>query len=231
MKSPAATVPEGRTTLYHRRHANQQRGKSLGHVGPAVVLLFGVGPIIMGDERLTFMSALEIAVGTLYLVLMVRELLHLRHNPFHREPVAWLELAAAGILALESYHIWHRHHEAELAGAPHKLHVLPYVYGAVAVAYVILAFRMQQMDARRFLHIHDDGFAVRTQRMGSSHTLRWAEVASVEAQGPADLLVRHVDGQTHRISFATVHDGAQFRDQLLARAQARLGVGSQHSPR
>ncbi|MFC7668219.1 hypothetical protein ACFQT0_13160 [Hymenobacter humi] len=44
--------------------------------------------------------------------------MHLRHNPFHQEQVAWLELAAAAILALESYHIWHRHHVAEPGRGP-----------------------------------------------------------------------------------------------------------------
>ena len=90
--SPAA---EGRTVLYHRRHAQQQVAKSLGHLSPAVVLLLGVAPVLAGEEHLTLLLALEIALGAAYLVLMVREMLHLRHRPFHRESVAWLELAAA----------------------------------------------------------------------------------------------------------------------------------------
>ncbi|MDB5235492.1 MAG: hypothetical protein JWR44_2485 [Hymenobacter sp.] len=220
-----ATVPasEGRTILYHRRHAKQQAVKTVGHLVPAVVLLLGVAPILAGDEPLTFMAGLEVAVGIAYLVLMVRELLQLRHNPFHRERVAWLEMASAGILALEGYHIWHRHHVAELAGGPHKVHALPWVYGAVALAYVVLAFRLNKLAERSYLHLHADGFAVRIHRLGRAHTLRWADIGAVEPAGTADLLIHHADGQTHRVSFANLHEGAHHRDQLLAHV-------AQHQP-
>lgn len=213
----------GRTTLYHRRHAWQQRAKTLGHVGPAVLLLFALQPVLVGGETFTPLVALEFGVGAAYLLLMVRELRHLRRNPFHREPVAWLELAAAGILALESYHIWHRHHAAELASGVPKTHTLPWVYAALAVAYVVMAFRMRQLDGRRYLHLHSGGFAVHTTRLGRAHELRWADVASVEPAGPADLLVRHHNGQTSRISFADVHEAATHRDRLLGHVRGYLG--------
>lgn len=222
MNPAALPAAESRTTLYHHRHAKTQRRKSLGHLGPAVVLLFAVAPVLSGSEAFTPMVGLEFLVGAAYLVLMVRELLHLRHNAFHREPVAWLELSAAAILALESYHIWHRHHVAELAGAPHRVHVLPWLYAAVAVVYVVLAFRMKQLDGRRFLHLHPEGFAVRTSRLGVAHKLRWADVASVEPAGSADVIVHHVDGQPRRISFAELHDGPAHRDSLLAHAARQL---------
>lgn len=218
----ATPAAEGRTILYHRRYAKQQVGKALGHIAPALVLFFGVVPILTGEEHFTFLGGLEIAVGAAYLGLMVRELRHLRHNPFHREPVAWLELAAAGILALESYHIWHRHHAAEQAGAPHRLHVLPWLYAAVALMYVGLAFRLNKLTDRQFLHLHAHGFAVRTQRLGPVHDLTWAAIAAVEPVGPADVLVHHANGQPHRISFAHLHDGAAHRDRLLAHAATHV---------
>jgi hypothetical protein len=218
----ATPAAKGRTTLYHRRHTKQQVAKSLGHVAPALVLFFGVVPILTGAEHFTLLGGLEIAVGAAYLVLMVRELRHLRHNPFHRESVAWLELAAAGILALESYHIWHRHHETELAGAPHRLHVLPWLYAAVALMYVVLAFRLNKLTDRQFMHLHADGFAVRTQRLGPAQELSWAEVTGMEPEGPADVLVHRANGQTQRISFASTHDGAAHRDRLLAHAAEYL---------
>ena len=155
---------------------------------------------------------------------MVRELLHLRHNPFHREPVAWLELAAAGILALESYHIWHRHHEAELAGAPHRTHVLPWLYAGVALMYVGLAFRLNKLTDRQFMHLRPNGFAVRTQRLGPAHELTWADLAAVVAEGPADAVVHRSDGQKQRISFAHLHEGAAHRDRLLAHAAQYLAL-------
>ena len=213
------TASESHTTLYHQHHARQQVGKMFGHFGPAVVLLLAVAPVLSGTEPFTLMLGLEVAVGAAYLVLMVRELLHLRPNPFHREPVAWLELAAAAILALESYHIWHRHHEAELAGKPHKTPVLPVLYAAVAVVFVVLAFRMKQLDNRRFLHLHPDGFALRTTRFGTSTALRWADIAAVETAGPADVLVHQRAGSPRRISFAGLHDGPTHRDRLLAHYQ------------
>ena len=211
----SASAAEGPVTLYHRRHAWQQRRKTLAHLAPAVVLVLGLAPVLAGTERLTLLLGVEVLVGAAYLMLMVRELLHLRHKPFHRERVAWLELSAASILALESYHSWHRHHAAELASGIHKVHTLPWVYAALAVVFVVLAFRMKQLDGRRFLHLHPDGFAVRTTRLGAAHQLRWADVAAVEPAGPADVLIRRTDGQTQRISFADVHDGAAHRERLL----------------
>ena len=112
--------------------------------------------------------------------------------------MAWLERAAAPIPALESYHIWYRHHEAELASGAHRLHTLPWVCAAKAVACVALAFRMKQLDGRRYLHPHP-AVAVRTARLGPAHELRWVDVAA--PAGPADLLARHHNGQTRRISF------------------------------
>ncbi|MBO2008188.1 hypothetical protein [Hymenobacter negativus] len=212
----ATEAAEGPTILYHRRHARQQVAKAIGHVGPAVLFLLGVMPILLGEEHISLMSGLEIAIGALYLVLMVRELRHLRHNPFHRERVAWLELAAAAILAMESYHIWHRHHEAELAGAPHRLHTLPWLYAVLAVVYVVLAFRMHKLGSRRFLHLHSEGFAVRTKHLAPVQELRWADIATVAPDGPAGVLVCQPNGREYRISFASVHDGAAHRDRLLA---------------
>ena len=212
----APPAADGPTVLFHRRHAKMQRGKAAGHLGAAMVLLLGIAPIIGGAEHLTWQSGLEMGVGAAYLVLMVRELRHLRRDPFHREPVAWLELAAASILALESYHSWHRHHLAELASGLHKTHFLPWVYAALAVAYVVMAFRVKQMDGRRFLHLHPAGFAVRTNRLGRAHELGWADIAALEPAGPADLLIRRTNGQSHRVSFADVYDGAAHRDRLLA---------------
>jgi hypothetical protein len=217
MNTATPPAAEGRTTLYHRRHSKQQFAKTFGHLGPALVLLMGIGPVLAGTEAFTPLLVLEVLVGAAYLVLMVREMLHLRHNPFHREPVAWLELAAAGILALD------RHHEAELAGKPHKTLILPLLYAALAVMFVVMAFRMKKMDGRRFLHLHPDGFAVRTTRLGRAHALGWADLAAVEADGPADVLVRHPNGQSRRISFAHLHQGATRRDELLAHV-------AQHQP-
>ncbi|MBH8570941.1 hypothetical protein KB206_18765 [Microvirga sp. STS02] len=222
MDTAAAPAAEGRTTLYHRRHAWQQRAKTLGHVGPALVLLFAVQPVLAGEEAFTPLVVLEFAVGAAYLVLMVRELLHLRHNPFHQERVAWLELASAAILAIESYHIWHRHHAAHLARGVHRLHMLPWIYAALAVVYVVLAFRMKQMAGRRFLHLRPEGFAARTKPLGRAHELRWADLAAAEPAGPADVLLHRHDGQTHRISFADLHDGPAHRDRLLAHAAQAL---------
>jgi hypothetical protein len=199
-------------------------GKTLGHFGPALVLLGGISPVLTGAESFTFLRGLEVAVGAAYLVLMVRELLHLRHNPHHQEQVAWLELAAAAILLLESYHLWHRHHEAELAGAVHRFHVLPWLYAAVACVYIWMAFRMRQLAGRRYLHLHAEGFAVRTGQLSAAHTLRWADIASVEPAGPAGVIIRRVDGQEHRIVFDALHEGTVHRDRLLAHVR-RHGLG------
>lgn len=219
MNTATPLADEGPVILHHHRHAHQQRGKALGHLGPAMVLLLGVLPVLQGDEALTPLLGLEVAVGAAFVVLMIREFVHLRHHPFRHEAVAWLELAAAAILFIESYHIWHRHHEAEAAGTAPRVHVLPWLYAAVGMVYVVLAFRARQLAERRYLHLHPEGFAVRTKGMGRAHSLRWADISAVQPDGPADVLVRQSDGRTHRISFASLHDGVAHRDRLSAHCQ------------
>ncbi|UYZ59476.1 hypothetical protein [Hymenobacter latericus] len=220
----AAATSAERLTLYHRHHAKRQRGKALSHLVPALVLLSSVAAVL-GGEAFTWVTAAEIAVGAAYVVLLVRELLHLRKHPHHRERVAWLELAAAGILLLEGYHIWHRHHEAELAGAPHKFHVLPWIYAAAAVAFVVIAFRMPQLDARRFLHLHAEGFSVRLKPFARITEVRWAEVQAVEPAGPTDVLVTWPGGRQQRLGLGQMHNAAELQQRVLAHAaQHHLGA-------
>lgn len=219
LPAPVAGAP---VTLHHRRYAKQQRAKALGHLGAAFVLLAGVLPVLAGTEPLAPLRALEVAVGAAYLVLLARELRQLRHNAFHHGRVAWLELAAAGILALEGYHSWHRHRAANLARGTHVFHALPYVFWAVALVYVGLAFAAQQLGRRRYLHLHPDGFGLRTRLLGRARQGRWADLAALEAEGPAAALLRFADGRRQRVSFAHLHEGPAHRDQLVAYGQKQL---------
>jgi hypothetical protein len=213
----SAAPDSARLTLYHRHHARQQRGKSLSHLVPAVVLLSGVAGLL-GNERLSWVLAAEIVVGAAYLILLVRELLHLRRHPHHHAAVAWLELAAAGILALEGYHIWHRHHEAQLAGAPARFHVLPWLYGLLAAFYVWLAFNVRRLGQRRYLHLHPEGFSGRLHPFGRRFEVRWAEGAELRPAGPAAVRLRYPDGRERELSFAALHEGAALQQRLLAHA-------------
>ncbi|MFC7668220.1 hypothetical protein ACFQT0_13165 [Hymenobacter humi] len=61
---------------------------------------------------------------------------------------------------------------------------MPWLYAAVACMYVVLSLRMRQLASRLYLHLHGDGFAVRTGQLGSAHHVRWADVAAVEPAGP-----------------------------------------------
>ncbi|TLM89203.1 hypothetical protein [Hymenobacter jeollabukensis] len=213
MNQPASA----RITLYHRQHARRQRAKGLMHLVPALVLLSSGLNLVQG-EALSGVMLAEIVVGAAYVALLVREILHLRHHPHHREAVAWLEIAGAGILALEGYHIWHRHHEAELAGAPHRIHVLPWLYGALALFYVGLAFSMQHLDARRHLHLLPDGFSLRMHPLGLLRRWHWADIDMLVPVGADELLIRRRDGQEDRLSFAPLHEGGALREQLLQHA-------------
>ncbi|UOG73650.1 hypothetical protein MTX78_16135 [Hymenobacter tibetensis] len=150
------------------------------------------------------------------MLLLVRELRHLRHHPDHHEPIGWLELAAAGIFAIEGYHIWHRHHEKELLTGAHKFHVLPWLYAALAVWYAVMAFGIGRIYERCHLHLHADGFSGRLRSFGQRFSYKWPEVDHLEPSGPADVLVHHRNGQQQRLSFANVQNGPAMRDQLLA---------------
>lgn len=203
--------------LHHHQHARRQRGKALSHVVPALVLLSSLFGLLAG-EPFTWVQAAEIGVGAAYLILLVRELRHLQRHPHHHESVAWLELAAAGILALEGYHIWHRHHEAEAASGQHRQHLLPWLYWTLALVYVWLAFNVGRLMRRRYLHLHAGGFSGRLHPFGRRFEHRWAEVAAVEPVGPADVLIRYHNGRQERLSFARLHDGAALRERLLQHA-------------
>ena len=212
-------------TLYPYRYRRAARGKTLGHLVPAAVLASGLGPLVQGTEPLTPLLTIEIVVGLCYLVLMVRELWHLRHPALHHERVAWLELAAAGILALEGYHIWHRHHAHDAATGSHSLHLLPWLYWGLAVVYVGLAFGVARVLERRFLHLHDTGFSGRLHLLKPPFHFEWDDVQAVEANGPTGAVVQlRAGGEPHLLSFAHLHDGAVHRDQLLAHARSNLAA-------
>lgn len=221
---PIVAANAARLTLYPQRYARRQRGKALMHLVPAVVLLSSILGVVSGAEPLGWLRSIEFAVGAAYLLLMVRELRHLRHQPHQHEPVAWLELAVAGILGLEGYHLWHRHHAAGLLSGYPRFHVLPWLYMGLAVFYVGLAFGLRHVVERRFLHLHEGGFRGRLRTLGPEFSYEWASVAAVEPAGPADLLVTPPGGGgPQRLSFAKLHDGPAQRDRLLAHAQAALG--------
>lgn len=224
MKAPQPT----RITLYHKRRARIERARGLSHLVPALVLLSGVGGVLSGAEKLTGLLLLELGVGIAYVALLAREMLQLRrHGPAHHEQVAWLELAAASILALEGYHIWHRHHEAYLRTGIERTHVLPWLYWAVAAWYVVMAFGMARLHQRRFLHLHPAGFSGRTSVFSSRFDYAWATVRRLEPVGEADVIVHSATGQPRRLSFKNVYDGPAHRNRLLA---AAAGAGPVANP-
>jgi hypothetical protein len=219
-----STAAGGPTTLFHRRHARRQRGKTLAHFAPAAMLLFSAVAVVSGDEPLSWITGLEFVVGAAYLVLMVRELRQLRHHAHHLENVAWLELAAAGILALEGYHIWHRHHETEARSGPHAFHVLPWLYWALALGFVGMAFGAARLLQRRHLQLHEGGFAGRLHPLRPRFQYDITELAAAEPAGAADLLLTRTNGQQQRLSFEALHDGPAHRDRLLAHIRQHLAT-------
>jgi hypothetical protein len=221
MNNPAAPGP---IILYHKRRARIERAKGLSHLVPAAVLLSGVFGVVTGREPFTLLLGLEVLVGVAYILLLLREIQHTRHHPNQHEPIAWLELAAAGILALEGYHIWHRHHETFLRTGEHKFHVLPWVYATLAVWYVGMTFGIGRIYERRHLHLHAEGFSGRLQPFGQRFAYTWSEVDRLEPSGPTDVLVHHSNGQQQKISFANVQNGPAMRDQLLAHEQTKAAA-------
>jgi hypothetical protein len=209
--------------LYHKRRQRVERAKGLVHIVPAIVLLSALLDVVSGRESFTWLTALEVLVGAAYIVLLVRELLHIRrHGAVHHERIAWLELPAAGILALEGYHIWHRHHETALRTGQQQFHVLPWLYFGVAFWYLIMAFGMARLHERRFLHLHAAGFSGRLHLFKKGFDFTWPEVARLEPQGATEVLVHSADGQQKLLSFKNIHDGAAYRDRLLAHAQQQV---------
>lgn len=216
-----------RYILYPRRYHKSARAKALTHLVPAILLVSGLLPLVQGHEHLTPLLALEVIIGAAYLVLMGRELWHLRHPTPHAEPIGWLELAAAGILALEGYHIWHRHHEHAVAAGTHQLHVLPWIYATTAVMYVGLALGASRLSRRRYLHLPATGFEGRLRMLGPPFQFEWPQVRMVEPQEPASLVVHPLGAAApQQLSFAHLLHGAQHRNRLLDHALANLPAAS-----
>ena len=187
----------GPVTLYHHRRIRIERAKGFMHAVPAVVLLSGIAGAVGGDQPFTWLLGIELLVGAAYLVLLVRELRALRrHGAEHHAPVAWLELAAAGILGLEGYHIWHRHHTHALLTGEHRLHVLPWVYATLAVWYALMAFGLAHLQRRRFLDLQPDGFAGRLQLLGRRFHYARTDVARLEPVGATDVVVHRTRRRT-----------------------------------
>ncbi|QJX45567.1 hypothetical protein HMJ29_00865 [Hymenobacter taeanensis] len=212
------------SVLYHKRRARVERAKGLSHLVPAFVLIGGVLGVLVGEEPFTLLVGVELLVGVAYVGLLVREQVHLKRHPAHHERVAWLELAAAGILALEGYHIWHRHHEKALLTGRHQVHVLPWLYALLAVWYTAMAFGMARMYERRHLHLHAEGFSGRLHPFKRRFAFTWNEVVRVEPVGEADVCVHHADGRQQHLSFAALQDGPAHRNRLLEHA-AQQGQG------
>lgn len=202
--------------LYHKRRARMERAKGLSHLVPAFVLLSSVLGVLTGSEPFTLLTGLEVLVGAAYIALLVRDLRHVQQHPTHHEKVAWLELASAGILALEGYHIWHRHHEKALQTGEERLHILPWLYAALAIWYVGMAFGMGRLHERRHLRLHPEGVSGRLHPFGRKFSYAWADIVRVEPQGEADVLLHHADGREQRLSFAAMFDGPVHRDRLVA---------------
>lgn len=225
MNAPAAPAFEHHP-LHHRRHAIRQRTKALSHLVPALVLVQGaVGALSSG--ALEWVRGLELAVGLAYVGLLIREMIHLRRHPtgaVHHGP-EWLELAAAGILALEGYHIWHRHHEAELAGEPHRTHYLPWLYAALALVYVGLAFGAGRLATRQGLHFTADGFWMRLLPISQVRRVQWADLQAVTiAPNATDLLLHpRGGGLPQLLKLSPYHNAEVLRERIMAHAAQALG--------
>ncbi|MGY3087840.1 hypothetical protein ACVWYF_000866 [Hymenobacter sp. UYAg731] len=222
----AAVLPPEHHPLHHRRLAVRQRVKALNHLVPALVLVQGAFEAFYGGT-LSWIRGLEMAVGATYLVLLAREMRHLRCHPtgtVHHGP-EWLEVAAAGILALASYHSWHRHHEAELASGIHRTHYLPWVYGVLALVYLGLAFGAGRLARRQGLHFTEEGFWMRLLPISRVRRVQWADLQAVTiAPNATDLLLHPRDGGPPQLlKLSPYHNGDTLRERLLAHAAQALG--------
>ncbi|MDQ2773222.1 MAG: hypothetical protein M3Y54_22280 [Bacteroidota bacterium] len=224
MNAPAAPVVEHHP-LHHRRHAIRQRAKAFSHLFPALVLVQGAVEALSTGE-LEWVRGLELAVGLAYVGLLIRELRHLRRHPTgaaHHGP-EWLELAAAGILALEGYHIWHRHHEAELASGIHRTHYLPWIYGGLTLVYVGLAFGAGRLAARQGLHFTQEGFWMRLLPISRVRRVRWSDLQAVTvAPNATDLLLHpRAGGPPQLLKLSAYHNGEVLRERILAHYQSAI---------
>ena len=135
--------------LFTARDARRDRVKGLDHLVPAGVLVVGAVDAFRRHEAGGF-RALELAVGTVFVALLLAHWVRVRTRPapvpgpVHGPGPVWLELAAAGLLGLEAYHLAHR----PAAGPGHPWHLLPWAYGALAGWYVLQAFHRARPASR-----------------------------------------------------------------------------------
>lgn len=191
------------------------------HLVPAMVLVSGAFGVLVGAEALTPLLALELFAGGAYLLLLIPELRRQRAGHVHHGAIDWLEVAAAAILGLEAWHIAHRHHVTDGAtGQAATFHALPWLYAAVAVAYLALAFGWLNLHGRRFLALDATGIRARLQPFGKSQVIRWDELTAAEAVGENAVRLSRRSGPPVTLSFAHVADGHHHRTTLLQCARA-----------
>jgi hypothetical protein len=195
-------------------------------MGPAMLLVWAaIEGFSSGDA--TWMRWLEMAIGAAFLFAWFMDWRsrkaahgHPAHHHFGGLAVDWLELAGAGIFMMEAIHLWHRGNEAYARTGVYKPHMLPWVYGFLALIYVIRAFGEERIESMKGLHLDASGFRVRRRIFGRTSRVQWSTVRShsVSPERNEILFHRVEGGEPVRVSFASYPNGKELCDRLADHA-------------
>jgi hypothetical protein len=221
MSPPPA--PSASHELFTAHDARRARVKGLDHLVPAGVLVVGAVDAFRRHEASGF-RVLEFAVGAAFVALLLAHWVRVRTRPApvpgpaHGPGPVWLELAAAGLLGLEAYHLAHR----PAAGPGHPWHLLPWAYGALAGWYVLQAFHRARPASRRRLHVTAEGFWLRRWVLGRARRVSWAALRALVPVGPGPdlLLYPRAGGPPEPLVLRRYLNGPALCAVLLAQAAA-----------
>lgn len=100
--------------------------------------------------------------------------------------------------------------------------MLPWLYGAVAAGYALLAFHPAWLVRRRGLRFTPDGFWLRRWALGRARRVHWAALRAVVpvGTGPDLLLFTSTEDRPEPLELHQYLNGSVLFDQLLAQAAA-----------
>jgi hypothetical protein len=205
--------------LHSRRQARADLAQKLQHFGPAAALFFAGLKGMSGAEGFAFIIAVaELAMGLVVTALMIRAIrAHRQGQVAAHHGVDWLDIAVAGVLALEVVEHWRETHHIRRPTV-----LLSAVVLLQGLWHGALLERARQRTA---LRVDQDG--IRWGRLWRKFNARWDQIASITVEPDRALIVTK-RGRTRTLR---LDDLANADDVRAALETARRRAASPASAR
>ena len=202
--------------LRSRRQQRAQIFQKIQHAVPASALLLQGLSTLGGDPHgfeLT-LGIVEVVAGALVALAMVRAIriaARPQAHETHAHGIDWVDLAVAGVLAVEALEKWHtRHHIAR-----------PTILTAIVMVVLGLGHGRiaRGVARRRTLRVGDDGLYIGSKPFRAFRAT-WGEIAAIDV-GDRWAKVRTRNGRERRLDLSDLDDAPAVRRLLdVARTRA-----------